>query len=247
MTTDILPTIIVPARLASTRFPKKLIQEINGLPLILHTANRLMDIASEFEVIFAVDGAILYDILKGAGFECIITEPELPSGTDRIAQANQKLGRSKIINVQADEPLVCRNHIISLAEAIENKDASLSTLATPFRDLESFQDPNNVKVVLDHSGFALFFSRSPIPHDRDNGNLQNINMQNLSPLKHLGLYAYTRDFLAKFPTLPTGNLEILEKLEQLRALEAGYKISVSVVDDDTIGIDVAEDLLKLEK
>ena len=156
MTTDILPTIIVPARLASTRFPKKLIQEINGLPLILHTANRLMDIASEFEVIFAVDGAILYDILKGAGFECIITEPELPSGTDRIAQANQKLGRSKIINVQADEPLVCRNHIISLAEAIENKDASLSTLATPFRDLESFQDPNNVKVVLDHSGFALF-------------------------------------------------------------------------------------------
>ncbi|MEC8243207.1 MAG: 3-deoxy-manno-octulosonate cytidylyltransferase [Verrucomicrobiota bacterium] len=247
MTTHNLPTIIVPARLASTRFPKKLIQEVNGLPLILHTANRLQEVASEFEVIFAVDGTILHDILHGAGFECIITDDSLPSGTDRIAQANRKLGRSKIINVQADEPLVCRNHITSLAKGLGNEDASLSTLATPFRDIESFQDPNNVKVVLDNAGMALYFSRSPIPHDRENGTILSLDNKNLMPLKHLGLYAYTKDFLNEFSTLPVGTLENFEKLEQLRALEAGYKISVSVVPDDTVGIDVPEDLLKLKK
>ena len=134
MTTHNLPTIIVPARLASTRFPKKLIQEVNGLPLILHTANRLQEVASEFEVIFAVDGTILHNILHGAGFECIITDDSLPSGTDRIAQANRTLGRSKIINVQADEPLVSRNHITSLAKGLAHEGASLSTLATPFRE-----------------------------------------------------------------------------------------------------------------
>ena len=121
------------------------------------------------------------------------------------------------------------------------------TTPLTLRDIESFQDPNNVKVVLDNAGMALYFSRSPIPHDRENGTVQSLDNKNLISLKHLGLYAYTKDFLNKFSTLPVGTLENYEKLEQLRALEAGYKISVSVVPDDTVGIDVPEDLLKLEE
>ena len=244
--TDI-PTIIVPARLASTRFPRKLLADAGGQPLILRTAKRLLDQAPEFELFFAVDGEELAEPLLAEGYSCIFTDPSLPSGTDRVAEANLNLNRDIVVNVQADEPLVSRNHITSLAKGLAKEDASLSTLATPFRDIESFQDPNNVKVVLDNAGMALYFSRSPIPHDRENGTVQSLDNKNLMPLKHLGLYAYTKDFLNKFSTLPVGTLENYEKLEQLRALEAGYKISVSVVPGDTVGIDVPEDLLKLEE
>ena len=235
-----LPTIIVPARLASTRFPNKLLADAGGMPLILRTAFRLADQVPEYELFFAVDGTKIAQPLKQNGFNCIMTDPELPSGTDRIAMANQTLQRAEILNVQADEPMVSRFHILALTKALQKEGADLATLATPFSKEEDFQDTNQVKVVLDREGFALFFSRSPLPYDRENrGRL------NSASFKHLGMYGYRQQFLADFINLPNGVLEKIEKLEQLRALENGRKISVEIVQEGTIGVDSEEDLALL--
>ena len=232
-----LPTIIVPARLASSRFPRKLLADAGGMPLILRTANRLAEQVPEYDLYFAVDGEELANPLNDAGFSTILTDPNLPSGTDRIAQANHSLQNDIVLNVQADEPLVLREHILSLTKAIEREGADLATLATPFVSNEDFTDPNQVKVVLDGNGFALMFSRCPIPYDRENdGQLCS------SSYKHLGLYGYRKEFLEEFAHLPLGNLENLEKLEQLRALENGKRISVEIVQNGTVGVDTVEDL-----
>ena len=237
---SLLPTIVVPARLASTRFPNKLLADAGGVPLILRTAFRLADQVPEYELFFAVDGSEIAQPLEQNGFNCIITDPELPSGTDRIAIANQTLQRAEILNVQADEPMVSRPHILALSKALQKEGADLATLATPFNKEEDFQDANQVKVVLDREGFALFFSRSPIPYDREKR-----GRVNSSSLKHLGVYGYRQQFLTDFFNLPNGVLENLEKLEQLRALENGHKISVEIVKEGTIGVDTEEDLALL--
>lgn len=239
-----LPTIIVPARLASIRYPEKLLAELDGVPLILHTARRLRKIAPEFELFFAVDGEILSNVLKEDGFEAIATDPNLASGTDRIATANLQLGRDFVINVQADEPLVERLHIDSLIEGIDNAQKSMSTLATPFVNEDDFYDPNQVKVVVDQEGRALYFSRSPIPNSREHAKGE-FSLIDPIPLKHLGMYAYEKKFLQRFVNSPPGKLEKTEKLEQLRTLEMGLPIAVSIVDQGTVGIDVPSDLLKL--
>ena len=236
-----LPTIIVPARLASSRFPRKLLADAGGMPLILRTANRLAEQVPEYDLYFAVDGEELANPLNDAGFSTILTDPNLPSGTDRIAQANHSLQNDIVLNVQADEPLVLREHILSLTKAIEREGADLATLATPFVSNEDFTDPNQVKVVLDGNGFALMFSRCPIPYDRENdGQLCS------SSYKHLGLYGYRKEFLEEFAHLPLGNLENLEKLEQLRALENGKRISVEIVQNGTVGVDTVEDLAAIQ-
>ncbi|MEK9773058.1 MAG: 3-deoxy-manno-octulosonate cytidylyltransferase [Opitutae bacterium] len=235
-----LPTIIVPARLASSRFPRKLLADAGGVPLILRTANRLAEQVPEYELIFAVDGDELAKPLEQNGFSCIFTDPDLPSGTDRIAFVNQTLQREEVLNVQADEPMVTRDHILGLSRGIRKRGADLATLATPFASAKDFHDPNQVKVVMDRDGFALFFSRSPVPYDRDaNGDLPH------AAFKHLGMYAYRRTFLNEFIKLPHGILENLEKLEQLRALENGRRISVEVIDQGSIGVDTEEDLALL--
>ena len=241
-----LPTIIVPARLASERFPRKLLEPVSGVPLILHTAQRLNEIAPEFDTFFAVDGDELESVLTENGFQAIRTDPKLPSGTDRIFEANQTLQRSKVINVQADEPLVAREHIMSLVKAIDHKEGPpMATLAVPFSNAEDFKDKNQVKVILDQHGYALCFSRMPIPGFREKLSFEDFANFEYKPLKHLGMYAYTGDFLERFATSPTTCLERIEKLEQLRALEMGLKIAVSIVTSETIGIDVPEDLKKL--
>ena len=214
------------------------------MPLILHTARRLRKIAPEFELFFAVDGEILSNVLKEDGFEAIATDPNLASGTDRIATANLQLGRDFVINVQADEPLVERLHIDSLIEGIDNAQKSMSTLATPFVNEDDFYDPNQVKVVVDQEGRALYFSRSPIPHSREHAK-GKFSLIDPIPLKHLGMYAYEKKFLQRFVNSPPGKLEKTEKLEQLRTLEMGLPIAVSIVDQGTVGIDVPSDLLKL--
>ena len=238
-----LPTIIVPARLASTRFPKKLIQKVEGKPLILWTAERIIEIAPEFELFFAVDGKELQVILEDAGFSAIQTDPELPSGTDRIAAANLEIKAPSVINVQADEPLVERKHIDSLVTALLPDRTSMSTLAVPFTEESDFLDPNQVKVILDSQGYAIYFSRAPIPFYRDTDGMWE---EKKTPLKHIGLYGYKASFLKQFCNEEAGRLEKIEKLEQLRALEWGAKISVSVIPSPTIGIDSPEDLIKFE-
>jgi len=236
-----LPTIIVPARLASTRFPNKLLADAGGKPLILRTAERLKQQAPEFELFFAVDGDELFEVLSENGFSCVHTQAELPSGTDRIAQANQSLQCNAVINVQADEPMVRREHLLALVKGLEKEDADLATLAVPFNKLDHFYDPNQVKVVLDSNGFALYFSRAPIPFDRE-GKESSV----AGAFKHLGMYGYKNSFLEKFSTSRQGKLEMIEKLEQLRALEMGFRISVEVVKFDTVGVDVPSDLRKLD-
>jgi 3-deoxy-manno-octulosonate cytidylyltransferase (CMP-KDO synthetase) len=245
MTLSTLPIIIVPARLASVRFPKKLLANAGGKPLIIRTAERIRSEAPEFDLFFAVDGEELKKLLEDAGYNAILTSPDLPSGTDRIAKANQELKREFVINVQADEPLVTRTHILSLARSISKAGVSISTLASVFLTESDFFDPNQVKVVLDNEGNALYFSRSPIPFSQAK-KLDCGNEKTAQGYKHMGLYAYNSEFLDFFLDSKESALERIEKLEQLRALQNGYKIAVEIVDETTIGIDVPADLEKIK-
>lgn len=242
----ILPTIIVPARLASTRFPGKLLSMVNGKPLILWTAERISEVAPEFNLFFAVDGNEIGDVLEASGFSVVKTDPSLASGTDRIAAANLEILADSIINVQADEPRIDRSHLHALSESLKPEGTLMSTLAVKFSSEKDFHDPNQVKVVCDQHGNALYFSRSSIPFSISS-DWQRSKVEGDGPLKHLGLYGYKSDFLRRFSMFPEGKLEKIEKLEQLRVLEFGEKISVSVVDTETHGIDTPEDLARFER
>jgi 3-deoxy-manno-octulosonate cytidylyltransferase (CMP-KDO synthetase) len=235
--------IVVPARLASARFPGKLLAEVSGKPLVLWTAMRIARETPEFPLWFAVDSEEIGDVLSNAGFSTILTNPDLPSGTDRIAAANETIGAERLINVQADEPLVTRSQILALTEAIEKSEADMSTLATPILNSEDFQDSNVVKVVRDANGFAMYFSRASIPYPRDD--VEEVEKKTLPLLRHLGIYGYTAEFLRAFTALPQGYLEQVEKLEQLRALEHGRRIAVVLTEDLSIGVDTPEDLVRV--
>lgn len=238
--------IIVPTRLTSTRFPRKLLHSVQDKPVILWTAERIRKEAPEFPLFFAVDDAELEDCLGNAGFQTVMTRPDHPSGTDRLAEANAAVGASGVINVQGDEPLVTGEQIRILAAGL-GSGAAMSTLAVRFRSAEGFANPNQVKVVRDRSGFALYFSRSPIPFVRDQKGQVDTNWLAANAVyRHLGLYAYTADFLAAFSSLEPGMLENTEKLEQLRAMEHGYQIHVGITDQPTIGIDTPGDIAAFE-
>lgn len=240
--------IIVPCRLESTRFPRKLLHAIKGKPLLLWVAERIAREAPELPLWFAVDHPLLRECVTGAGFRALMTSPAHQSGTDRIAEANQKVGAEFIINVQADEPLVTGGQLRALA-ALLHGGAPMATLATPFRRAADFANPNQVKVVLAPAKRrALFFSRSPIPYARFCAGLVDDAWVVANPCyKHLGLYGYHTDLLAKFATLPQGKLEQIEKLEQLRVLENGYEIACEITADPTIGVDTPEDAVKFEQ
>ena len=240
------PAIIVPARLASTRFPRKLLHPVRGKPVILWTAERIRAVAPEFPLYFAVDDAELERCLMEAGFRTVRTNPAHASGTDRLAEANETVGAPAVINVQGDEPLVTGEQIRALATGLEGE-AAMATLATPFRRPEDFANPNQVKVVCDRSGRALYFSRSPIPFARDEaGRIDAVWLAAHACYRHLGLYAYKADFLAAFSRLEPGTLEQIEKLEQLRAMEHGYTIQVGITAEPTVGIDTPEDIAEFE-
>ena len=239
--------IIVPCRLESTRFPRKLLHPIKGKPLVLWVAERIAAQAPDFPLWFAVDHESLADRIEGAGFRAIMTAANHPSGTDRIAEANRTVQASYVLNVQADEPLVSAGQLQALARLIQG-DCPMATLCTPFKRVVDFNNPNQVKVVMSRTGRALYFSRSPMPFSRDLGLTVDDAWVAANPcFKHLGLYAYQADFLEKFVALPPGRLELIEKLEQLRALENGYPIGIAVTDDPTIGVDTAEDAQKFEQ
>lgn len=175
-----------------------------------------------------------------------MTDSSHPSGTDRIAEANRTVRASYVINVQADEPLVTNRQIQALAQMIQG-DCPMATLCTPFKRADDFANPNQVKVVLSKAGRALYFSRSPIPYPRDLAGKVGDAWVAANPcFKHLGLYAYKSDFLERFVSLPAGKLEVIEKLEQLRVLGAGYPIAIDVTEDPSIGVDTPEDAAKFE-
>jgi 3-deoxy-manno-octulosonate cytidylyltransferase (CMP-KDO synthetase) len=239
--------IIVPCRLESTRFPRKLLHLIKGKPLLLWVAQRIAAEAPEFPLYFAVDHELLRDAVASWGFKVIMTSPAHPSGTDRLAEANRAVRADHIINVQADEPLVTAGQIRELARLI-GAAAPMATLATPFRRVVDFYNPNQVKVVIRRDGRALYFSRSRMPFSRDLGLTIDDAWVAANPCyKHLGLYAYQAALLEKLSSLPPGRYEQIEKLEQLRVLENGYDIMVGLTEDPTIGVDTPEDAKRFEE
>lgn len=238
--------IIVPGRLASTRFPRKLLHPVRGKPLIVWTAERLRQEVPEFRAVFAVDGDDLAAPLRAAGCEVVLTAPDLPSGADRVAAANRVVGASIVVNVQADEPMVTGAQVRALVRLIE-QGAPMATLAAPLDREADYHDPNVAKVVLDARGRALFFTRAPIPCFRDNaGRFDPAEARALPLLAHIGLYAYTAAFLEEFTRMPAGKLEHVEKLEQLRVLEAGGAIAVGVAERTAIAIDTPEQVRAFE-
>lgn len=238
--------IVAPARLASTRFPEKLLHPICGKPLILWVAERIQEQAPDIPAYFAVDDNRLLDVLEQAGFRAIMTRGDHQSGTDRLAEANEQIGADFVINVQADEPMVAASQIKALADFVQNG-ATMATLATPFRTRKDFLDPNQVKVVMSEQSDALYFSRAPIPYNRDGfADFDDAWVSEGPTYRHLGLYAYRGDFLQEFCKLPQGKLEVIEKLEQLRVLENGIGIKVGLTEEPSIGIDTAADVAEFE-
>ena len=238
--------IIVPGRLASTRFSRKLLHQVLGKPVLLWTAERIRAQAPEFPLYFAVDSEILLKLLQDAGYEALMTDPGHACGTDRIAEANRTVRAEYVINVQGDEPTVTGEQIRQLATLIAG-DVAMATLGTPLPSAADYLNPNHVKLVCDQNGHAIYFSRAPIPYFRDSdGAFDGEAAARCPVLVHLGLYAYRADFLEAFATMPPGRLETIEKLEMLRVLERGYRIAVGVSKDFLIEIDTLEQALEFE-
>ncbi len=212
--------------------------------MIEHVYQRALSCPDVSDVIVATDDERIFQCVEGFGGKSIMTDANHPSGTDRIAEASLKmnLGRDDlIVNVQGDQPIFRPSTISDmLAPLREDPDIPMSTLKYRITDEREIDDPNHVKVVTDKEGFALFFSRSPIPFFRD-------SRSNQVYYKHLGFYAYRRDFLTKFSSLPVGELESSEKLEQLRALEYGFRIKVVETPFDSIEVDRPADIKRVEK
>jgi 3-deoxy-manno-octulosonate cytidylyltransferase (CMP-KDO synthetase) len=234
--------VVIPARLASTRLPRKLLLNETGKPLVQHTYEAARQACNPSGLCVAADHEEIAAAVRSFGGEVQMTSPACASGTDRVAEVARNLTDVDIlVNVQGDEPELAGSSIDRVIELLEeNPDVSMSTLATPIRTRSMLDDPACVKVVFDHRGRALYFSRSPIPHARQ----WDDNLLASEPphfYLHVGLYAYRRDFLLRLAALERTPLEKLESLEQLRVLENGYKIAVGVVDEPTVGIDTPED------
>lgn len=238
--------VIVPCRLESKRFPRKLLHKIKGKALVLWVAERIAHVAPDLDLWFAVDDPLLRDCLAPGGYRTVMTRVDHASGTDRIAEANRTVAADLVINVQADEPLVSARQIRLLAELIRGP-ADMATLATRFRTEADFRNPNQVKVVCDNQGRAMYFSRATMPFPRDRPDADDAWVAANPCYRHLGLYAYKASLLEAFARLPVGHLEQIERLEQLRVLENGRQIAVGFTDDPTIGVDTIEDAGEFER
>jgi 3-deoxy-manno-octulosonate cytidylyltransferase (CMP-KDO synthetase) len=223
------------------------LHKIRGRPLLVWVAERIVSVAPDLDLWFAVDDPLLADCLKPGGYRTLMTRADHASGTDRLAEANRTVRADHVINVQADEPLVSAEQIRLLATLIGGT-AEMATLATRFSTAADFRNPNQVKVVCDAAGRARYFSRSPIPYPRDLAGAPDDAWVAAQPcLRHLGLYAYKAALLDAFARLPMGRLEEIERLEQLRVIENGREIAVGITNDPTIGVDTPEDAEKFEE
>lgn len=234
--------IVIPARLHSTRLPQKLLLRETGKTLIQHTYEAASRARLPTSVCVATDHQRIFDEVRSFGGQVCMTSPDCASGTDRVAEvARQRPDVDIFVNVQGDEPDLSGDSIDQVvALLVSNPGAVMSTLATPIRSRDQWEDPACVKAVFDASGRAMYFSRSPIPAARTwDDQLLTADPPNF--YQHVGMYAYRRDFLLRLAKMPRGQLEQLESLEQLRVLEAGYSILVGVVDEPTFGIDTERD------
>lgn len=242
-------TVIVPARLASTRLPNKPLADIHGLPMVVRVAQRAA-LSNATQVVVAADSLEIVKACEAHGIKVLLTKADHPSGSDRLAEASALLGLSSqdmVVNVQGDEPLIDPELINQVAALLQNRStASMSTAAHAIHDVAEFTNPNVVKVVLDQAQIALYFSRAPIPWWRDGFDTGINTLPTPAPLRHIGIYAYRVGFLQSFPKLTPAPIETGEALEQLRALWHGYKIAVHVTDSAPgPGVDTPEDLARV--
>lgn len=227
---------ILPARLGSTRLPKKPLLAETGMFLIQHVYERVASARRIDRVIVATDSEEIVAAVRSFGGEVRMTDPNHPSGTDRVAEVARDLDSEFVINVQGDEPEIDPLDLETVARALTEEGAALATLGIPFTNLEHYRNPNAVKVVVDASGHALYFSRSPIPWCAEDA-----RHPPSGAWKHIGVYGFERAMLARFADLPPCDLERTERLEQLRALHHGIRIRVSKARTEPIGIDTPED------
>ncbi len=234
---------VIPARHASTRFPGKPLAPIAGKPMIQHVFERVRRAQLITQVVVATDDARVKAAVEGFGGEAILTRPDHRTGTDRVTEVAAHLPSEIYVNVQGDEPLIDPGTIDLVASAMLEEDSiQIATPCSAIMHRNDIMDPNIVKVVRDFEGNALYFSRAPIPWVRDAGEAVSARHW-----KHIGLYGYRRDALLEFPTLPPGELEYVEQLEQLRWLENGFKIRVVETEYDAISVDVPSDIERVER
>jgi 3-deoxy-manno-octulosonate cytidylyltransferase (CMP-KDO synthetase) len=233
---------VIPARFASTRFPGKVLANINGKPLVRHVWEKAILCRELDEVLIACDHE---DVLKAAQdfkAKVVMTDPNHPSGSDRIAEAVKNLNVDIVVNIQGDEPFIDSRTIDALAVLLKHDvNVMMGTVIKRITDDADFLNPNVVKCVVDDQGYALYFSRSPIPYHRN----KNISA-GVKDYKHLGIYAYRKDFLMQYKDWPKGILESTEELEQLRVLERGVKIKTTVTDVESMAVDTPQDLQKAQ-
>lgn len=257
---------IIPARFASARFPGKPLAILKEKPVIQHVYEQVAAADSLDAVFAATDDKRIFDVVNNFGGKAVMTSSSHVSGTDRIAEAAKNIDCEIIVNVQGDEPFIRPGMVDDIVKLlIDDPRAAISTLAKKTTNIEEILSPDVVKVVMDNEGFAMYFSRAPIPYYRDEWQVQNTDKKSLGSVlwvlgsekdlrpqtffcyKHIGIYGFRKEALLDFSLMGQGRLEMIEKLEQLRALASGMKIKVKETPYDTFGIDTVEDLRKAEE
>ena len=232
--------VIIPARMGSMRFPGKVLADLGGKPVIQHVWENAMQSKADL-VMVAADDVRVEQAVKAFGGQVVMTKPSHPSGSDRVWEAAQSTDAELIVNVQGDEPFLPSQVIDDLIDAMHGPDApAMGTVVLPCPRADIASNPNLPKVVLTADDYAIYFSRSMIPYLREGG-------EETAVYRHWGIYAYRRETLTKFVSLPEGRLEKCEKLEQLRALENGIRIKVIKTSFDSIGIDTPDDLVRAQE
>ena len=255
MPTDEKILAVIPARWASTRFPGKPIADILGKPMVQWVSERAQKANLINEVVIATDDKRIYDAVLDFGGQAVMTSPNHQSGTDRVAEVVSNIECDIVVNVQGDEPLIPSENIdLVIKPLLDSGDLSVSTLMIAIHSWSEMLDPNICKVVVDNVGHALYFTRAPLPYNRDHECTDKSKIDNevganqmIFGYKHIGVYAYRKSFLLKFSNMKTSRLENTEKLEQLRILENGYSIQVVETKKNSIGVDQPNDLDRIIK
>lgn len=236
---------IIPARYASTRFPGKPLAMLGGKSVIQRVYEQVKDVLDDVYV--ATDDRRIFDVVLSFEGKVVMTSSSHQSGTDRIAEAIEKIGGDwdVIVNVQGDEPFIQQEQVEAVCRCFEDESTQIATLGKPFATMEAARNVNSPKIVVDNQGFAMYFSRSVIPFVRNVE--ENEWIERFPFLKHIGVYAYRKEVLKNITKLPQSSLEKAESLEQLRWLQNGYKIKVGLTDIETVGIDTPEDLKRAEQ
>ena len=230
---------VIPARLASTRLPRKVLREIAGEPMLAWVYRAARACRQLDEVLIATDSTEIMEFANSRSYPAVFTPEDCASGSDRVYAVAQSIVADIYVNIQGDEPLLRPEHLDTLLEPMARPEVEVATLSTPCAH-DQITNPNAVKVVTAADGRALYFSRATIPYNRD-------GLGGVSYQKHLGFYAYRKSTLDRFPKLPPSELEAVEKLEQLRFLENGIDVYVTSTPFDTIGVDTEEDLMAAEQ